>query len=431
MSWLGLGLGDLGSQIGQGHDIALDWKAREQDMALKAARQKIDNVMLPLQLQELQQRIKQMGSPQNELLATPGGGTAQVTRGPGGGPVIGQPKEIIAGKKASLKDQYEELSQSDKPEDQAKAQKILKSMQEESATTAKKTPVQQLQQEILDALSSNDFSTATKKMAQLKQLQDASKATGAPNKTSLIIRANAGDPEAQAALKKMQEMDMATAEARGIGFGKGRAAYQIGAYYDEAGTLVPMSNLDAINAVHAGKILTPAGRLSPKDAIAFQQFSNEAAPAIALAKASAKAYDNEGDKLIFANIMRGAGTPAYGQEKQWLDNVLKQALAGKLSPEGRSEAMAITRLNETVGRMRSILGLPSTDTAMQLTLSLVPGPMTPDSKYALGQIDMLEQMANLAVNIPGMRNVVPGAGGPGASLDQDLDRIFGPAPKKK
>jgi len=60
MGWLGRGIGDFGSQVGQGYDINLGWKERLQNMAMEQARQKLADLMGPLQLQEIQQRLKQM-----------------------------------------------------------------------------------------------------------------------------------------------------------------------------------------------------------------------------------------------------------------------------------------------------------------------------------------------------------------------------------
>lgn len=64
MGWVGRSLGDFGSQVGQGFDINLGWRERLQQMALQNARQKLEALMGPLQLQELQQRLKQMQGPQ-------------------------------------------------------------------------------------------------------------------------------------------------------------------------------------------------------------------------------------------------------------------------------------------------------------------------------------------------------------------------------
>jgi hypothetical protein len=79
MSWLGRSLGDFGSQAGQGADIAQNWKQRDLEMKLAQVRQKIQEAMLPLQIQDLQQRIKLAGQPQPAgFVNTPGGGTSGV-----------------------------------------------------------------------------------------------------------------------------------------------------------------------------------------------------------------------------------------------------------------------------------------------------------------------------------------------------------------
>jgi hypothetical protein len=405
-------IGDFGSQFGEANEISQQWKSRAQQMAFEQARQKLAAIMAPLQLQELQRKIQTMNQPQQNIIGLPGGGTGILPINPTGG--HGPVETVVPGKKPSLKEQFENET------DPAKKLDLLDQLKQEAGavTGAKRNPQQQLQQEANDAYDSGDMDTYAKKLKQIQDLSSASKATSAPSKISLILKANQGDPEAQAALKKLQDMDAASAEARGIGFGKGRAAYQVGAYLDDTGQLVPMSNLDAVNAIHAGKNLTPAGKLSPKDAIAFQQFASEAAPAFAMVRQSAKAFDNPEDRAIFARILGSAGTPPVGGESQWLGNVLNQALTSGLSPEGRQEAIAASRVNETVGRMRSILGLPATESAMELTLALTPGPATPDSKYVVGytdkdgnhvpgKLDILEQMANLATQIPAVGNALP------------------------
>lgn len=60
----GRSIGDFGNQVGQGSDIAQAYRARQQQMAIEAARQKIASLMAPLQLQELQQLLRQMQQPQ-------------------------------------------------------------------------------------------------------------------------------------------------------------------------------------------------------------------------------------------------------------------------------------------------------------------------------------------------------------------------------
>jgi hypothetical protein len=84
MSWLGRGIGEFGSQVGQGYDINQQWRFRDQQMKMEAARQALMDLMAPLQLQELQEKIRQMKGPQYEgMYATPGGGTAAAFLEPG------------------------------------------------------------------------------------------------------------------------------------------------------------------------------------------------------------------------------------------------------------------------------------------------------------------------------------------------------------
>lgn len=83
MGWLGRSLGQFGSDIGEGYDINQQWKQRAQQMALEQARQKQEELKFPLELQELQQRVRQMGVPQYEgTTAIPGGGLGAISREP-------------------------------------------------------------------------------------------------------------------------------------------------------------------------------------------------------------------------------------------------------------------------------------------------------------------------------------------------------------
>lgn len=98
MAALGRSLGDFGSQVGTGYDINLGWKERLQNMAFQAAKQKQDQLNQALQMQELQQRIKQMSAPQFQGTAkTPGGGEAAILRDPEKGTITTQ--DILPGMK--------------------------------------------------------------------------------------------------------------------------------------------------------------------------------------------------------------------------------------------------------------------------------------------------------------------------------------------
>jgi hypothetical protein len=80
MASIARSIGQFGSDIGQGYDINLDWKQRLQNLAFQQAKQKQDALMAPLQLAELQQRIRQMQNPQAAgVEKLPGGGLGGVT----------------------------------------------------------------------------------------------------------------------------------------------------------------------------------------------------------------------------------------------------------------------------------------------------------------------------------------------------------------
>lgn len=98
MGWVGRSLGDFGSQVGQGYDVNLGWRERLQQMALQNARQKLEDLKGPLELQELQQRIRQGGAPQFQgTVKTPGGGESAIIRDPEQGTIT--TKDILPGLK--------------------------------------------------------------------------------------------------------------------------------------------------------------------------------------------------------------------------------------------------------------------------------------------------------------------------------------------
>jgi len=80
VSWLGRGLGDFGSNVGEGYAINLDWRQKLQNLAMEQARQKIQDVQAPLQLQLLQEQLKKLQQPTYEGTASmPGGGLGAIT----------------------------------------------------------------------------------------------------------------------------------------------------------------------------------------------------------------------------------------------------------------------------------------------------------------------------------------------------------------
>jgi len=169
---------------------------------------------------------------------------------------------------------------------------------------------------------------------------------------------------------------------------------------EETGEPVTMSNFDAIQQIRQGKHLMLSGRLPFATAVSVQQLMSEAEPALEGVRKSVGAFDNAKDRAVFARVLAGAGLPTYGAEASWMGNVLNQVIVSDLTPQGRQLVVGLRRLNETMGRLRSTIGLPATESAMALTLSMLPGPATPDSKFAGQQLDQLQQVVTQAVDIP-------------------------------
>ena len=86
MSWLGLGLGEFGSQLGQGREIAEEWKERRARLALEQAREKMEESLIPLRQIEAEAARQKMllamkGQP--EFLTVPGVGVGYTMLKPG------------------------------------------------------------------------------------------------------------------------------------------------------------------------------------------------------------------------------------------------------------------------------------------------------------------------------------------------------------
>jgi hypothetical protein len=92
MAWLGLGLGQFGSQLGEAKFLGQEYKQREQlmrereqQMALERARQKQAEMMLPLQMLLLRQQTEAFNRPHFlGTVGTLGGGTRALLQQPRG-----------------------------------------------------------------------------------------------------------------------------------------------------------------------------------------------------------------------------------------------------------------------------------------------------------------------------------------------------------
>jgi hypothetical protein len=419
MGWLGRGLGSFGAQAGEASEINLDYRAKQQQMQLEAARQKLQELMMPLQMQELQARLKEMTQPKPAgLVGTRGGGQAGVTFEPGKGYSLqtlesGADPEAVKGQIGKMKQgapkEYQAALQShiDAIDAGADPMKELDAAQKDMSTSAAKTmPTGSAQNralsEAMDAYARGDMATYAAKLKEVGQMSSATKSQS-PTMWNTIAAAQQGDPDAVARLKKYTDMQKELVRERGLAFGQGRL-YAMNNYWVD-GVPGAMTGFEAENAKREGHDVQYGGGLNANTRIAYQQLYAEAGPAISAVERDLPAFDNPTDRAIFAKILGSAGAPAPGDEVSWFRNWSAQALKSDsgLSKQGRQLTADIARLGETMGRFRGVAGLPATESSMGVTMMLVPGPTTPDAEYGGMQLNILKNMIMQAGGIPAIR----------------------------
>lgn len=246
----------------------------------------------------------------------------------------------------------------------------------------------------------NAADTAADARIKAAQIAAAGKADK-PNEIQLIMRANQGDPEAKAALQTLQGNRMALAGARGASLGQ----FRVQSVYDpETGQTTPMFMRDIQQAQAQGKTLLSAGALPAGVLLASQRLKSEATPAIQQVNQYLDVYDDPQTRAVFARVMKDNPMPEGGDIHSWMGNILDQSLKAGLSPRAQLLIPRLKRLNETVGTLRATLGLPATNSATALTLSLLPGASTPSSAYAKDQMSQLGQVVDQALAVPGLGN---------------------------
>lgn len=261
-------------------------------------------------------------------------------------------------------------------------------------------PVDQHIQKAMDAASSGDWKTADEEFKIAHQGAEA-KRISPPSTWEVIGKANKGDKDSQAMLAK----DIAMRKEIAMSYGAGRAAYNMNNYFDENGTPIAISALDASRRIKAGEKLTYAGALSTAQVASFQRLKAEATPAITEVNKFIGAFDNAQNRAVFARVL---GNPPEDEAgfTDWAKTAMDQALKGKeLDSDGRQLAVRLRRLADTMGTLRSALGLTATDASMRLLEQLMPGPSTPDSKMAKDIMDQLSSTVDNAVDIPLYKNI--------------------------
>jgi hypothetical protein len=212
-----------------------------------------------------------------------------------------------------------------------------------------------------------------------------------PNEIGLILKANAGDKEAAAAYQKLQEgriqVRSSSVTMRPMNF-----------YDPQLQRNVTMSAAEAERRQKDGEMLIQAGAVPSTTLLQMQRAQNAIPNAVDEVSKNLKAWDNEGDKAIFARVLKDV--PHTGDTSTWLGNVLDQTLNEKLSPEGQNAVISLRRLNESLGTLRAISGLPSTTGSMMATAALLPGGTTPDSKFAKKQLEQIKTLVQQETGVP-------------------------------
>lgn len=251
----------------------------------------------------------------------------------------------------------------------------------------------------------NIGATAREKVASI------SAANKPPTEMSLLMSAQKGDKDAAAALDKLQQNRLAIAKTRG-------PAGRYMNFYDPdtKQTLVTTAS-NAEELQKQGRNLVNTGAV-PASQIVQMQHAQSSIPAfIKEIRANIKAWDNAGDRAIFAKVLKE--NPMGGDPSSWLGTLLNSEAMSKLSPEGKAAIQAVRGLNDAMGSLRVISGLPSTVGSMMTTAALVPGATSPDSKFATSQLDQIGKLLERETGIPlfgGNKNA--GGGGTSKTLDQ-------------
>lgn len=419
MAWLARSIGQFGNDAGEAAGIVQDRRAKQQQMDFAKVKQQLDMLMLPLQIKEIQQRLQQGGQAQPAgTVGTRGGGTAGLTfdRNTGkyseqqleGGADPEAVKAKISGMKTGVSKEFQSAIQShidaidagaDPLKELAGAQKDLES--NAIKATPGGTTLNRLQAKYHDQVSGGDVQGAEDTMKEIREIQKSMKQS-TPTMWGTIAGAQQGDPDAIARLKLYYDGQKELVKERGLAFGQGRLFGLQNAWVD--GVNSPMTGFEVLQAKRDGKDVTIGGPLSATTRIAYQQLYAEAGPALSEVEKYLKAYDNPGDRAIFAAAKRGAGPVERGNELEWFRNMFSQIATDQLSPEGKHLKISLARLGETMGRFRGVAGLQATDSAMAITMMMLPGNDTPNMQYAKWQTDSLRQMIQQAGGIPAMRN---------------------------
>lgn len=265
------------------------------------------------------------------------------------------------------------------------ATKEVEAMREQARKDLQK-PVDKVLDEAKAALAKGDQKGYAAKLKEAGELAATTKSSKTPNEIELIQRTNAGDKEAAATLKNLRDSRLELAKERGL---SSQGAKPMTFFDPELKREVVMSAAEAEAQMKSGKNLVPSGTVPANTLIQVQRAANAIPSAVAEVEKHLGSWDNPKDRAIFAKIIK---ENAAGSEDAatWFGNILTQASTEGLSDEGRAALTSLRRLNESMGSLRAISGLPSTVGSMMATAALLPGAGTPDSKMARDQLEQVK-----------------------------------------
>jgi hypothetical protein len=261
----------------------------------------------------------------------------------------------------------------------------------EAIAAAKLDPIKQQLTDAFAKLKSGDTEGFKTALGNIQQATAATKAPAKDNEISLIQRMNAGDPKAK--------QDWQTLQAGRVAVRGATANMRPMTYYDpELQRNITMAAGEAEARQKAGQVLLPSGPVPATTLLQMQRAQNAIPNAVEDVSKNLKAWDNSGDRAIFARVIRD--TPEGTDPSTWFGSVLNQVAKEKLSDEGKGAIVSLQRLNESLGTLRAISGLPATAGSMMATRALMPGATTPDSKMAKAQLDQIKKLVEQETGVP-------------------------------
>lgn len=256
--------------------------------------------------------------------------------------------------------------------------------------------------------------------------QLANKEEKTPNEIELIRRSLAGDPEATAALSKLQQNRLQLAQERGIGYAKGRALYTP---FETVvpGTNVPttISNMQALASGAPRVPIAAQGKLGGQyalynDAYGILDNIDRLTDRVNLDKPGVSSRVAAG----YAAIKDPA---TNGLAPEVLSNILaRQPINNQLSPDERELVLTMAQGKAAGTGLRSILGQAGTNEMQQrLDSALFPGGTAAGSNQSVKQQTaatrkLLDRFAvgqpQVGLNAPGTSTALANRSAPGTTM---------------